>query len=543
MHIWNFSTARLAGILPKEVMFRPRIIFSHDGRFVWFNQADGSIGVARTGATNLLCRIRWSTAGNWTVIAPDGQFDADNVDEITGLHWVFPDEPLHALPPEVFMREYFHHGLLADLLQNPVYYSRGLHPGEVTNSAPVRPLQSLNRALPAVTSITVSSLKSPDLVHVEMTVAPGVFVGEETAKTNSSGAYDLQLFEDGQLVGEYPEPNDRTPNGITTTEIARWRRETLVDRERVVFPSLKLHHRHAGQAVEFSAYAFNEDRIRGPIAKTSILAPTNSISKTAYVVSVGVNDYGTFARHLQFAVADAQAMARDLTAAFQAANYAPKSEVLVSDYTTNGATKARISSTLASVAIRSTADDAVVIFFAGHGFCAKTGEFYMLPSVSGFSGQSDWENPSSETLSNCISTAELSIWLRSIVAEHFVLILDACQSAAAVGSGRFRPAPLGDRGLGQLAYDKGMFVLAACESDQQAQEIGGQIGGGALTHVLLHGGLDGTSGSTQGHSFTLRRWLKTPVHALPSRFGLQQPVLIDCERKRAAVEDLVLRRD
>ena len=60
---------------------------------------------------------------------------------------------------------------------------------------------------------------------------------------------------------------------------------------------------------------------------------------------------------------------------------------------------------------------------------------------------------------------------------ELVLIVDACPtSAASIESEGFKPGPLGSRGLGQLAYDKRMRVLAASQSDQAAREMGGQIG-------------------------------------------------------------------
>ena len=48
------------------------------------------------------------------------------------------------------------------------------------------------------------------------------------------------------------------------------------------------------------------------------------------------------------------------------------------------------------------------------------------------------------------------------------MILDSCYSGAAPGS-EFRPAPLGDHGLGQLSYDKAMQILAASQPAQTAR--------------------------------------------------------------------------
>ena len=41
------------------------------------------------------------------------------------------------------------------------------------------------------------------------------------------------------------------------------------------------------------------------------------------------------------------------------------------------------------------------------------------------------------------------------------MVVDACRSAASVDCGEFKPGPMRSRGLGQLAFDKGMRLLAA----------------------------------------------------------------------------------
>jgi len=78
--------------------------------------------------------------------------------------------------------------------------------------------------------------------------------------------------------------------------------------------------------------------------------------------------------------------------------------------------------------------------------------------------------PLRDLLASSINSDELSEWLRKIDAGEMVLIIDACQSAASVSGGGFKPGPMGSRGLGQLAYDKGMAVLAAAQADSAALE-------------------------------------------------------------------------
>jgi hypothetical protein len=53
------------------------------------------------------------------------------------------------------------------------------------------------------------------------------------------------------------------------------------------------------------------------------------------------------------------------------------------------------------------------------------------------------------------------------------MVIDACYGRAAIDANGFKPAPLGNRGLGQLAYDKGMAILVAAQSDNVAVEADG----------------------------------------------------------------------
>jgi hypothetical protein len=65
---------------------------------------------------------------------------------------------------------------------------------------------------------------------------------------------------------------------------------------------------------------------------------------------------------------------------------------------------------------------------------------------------------SSEFRCRCISSDELSLWLREVDAGELALIVDACHPAAAIEGTDFKPGPMVSRGLGQLLYDKGMRI-------------------------------------------------------------------------------------
>src|SRR6266850_4028036 len=99
-------------------------------------------------------------------------------------------------------------------------------------------------------------------------------------------------------------------------------------------------------------------------------------------------------------------------------------------------------------------------------------------------GESSGRTVSDELLRRSISSDELSLWLRDVDAGEMVMIVDACHAASAVEGKDFKPGPMGSRGLGQLAFDKGMKILTATQAANAAIETGGSIGHGLLTFAL-----------------------------------------------------------
>ena len=69
------------------------------------------------------------------------------------------------------------------------------------------------------------------------------------------------------------------------------------------------------------------------------------------------------------------------------------------------------------------------------------------------------------------------------------LIIDACESGqAAQAADDWRRGPIDSHGLAQMAYEKGMYLLAASQSNQSAQELQ-RLQHGLLTWALIGEGL------------------------------------------------------
>jgi uncharacterized caspase-like protein len=134
----------------------------------------------------------------------------------------------------------------------------------------------------------------------------------------------------------------------------------------------------------------------------------------------------------------------------------------------------------------------VILAFSGHGYTDPQGRFYLLPSDAGMDS-----TITDAKLPKFISSDELSQWLRDVDAGELVMIIDACHSAASVPEA-FKPGPMGDRGLGQLAYDKGMQILAATQADNVALESE-RLGQGLLTYALVQDGLKARKAASDGN--------------------------------------------
>jgi len=188
-------------------------------------------------------------------------------------------------------------------------------------------------------------------------------------------------------------------------------------------------------------------------------------------------------------------------------------------------------------------EDLVLISFSSHGYADQEGTFYVFPYDL---GQTSERTVSRALLNRSISSQELSLWLRDVDAGELVMIVDACHSAAAVQGAGFKPGPMGSRGLGQLAYDKGMRILAATQADNVA--VGsGQLSHGLLTYALTRDGIEEGKADLvpQDQRITIAEWLRYGKERVPTLYQekvaqngtgkTQQPVLFDFGRQRRDV--------
>jgi hypothetical protein len=354
---------------------------------------------------------------------------------------------------------------------------------------PVRSIAEIrDRVQPDVSIVSVTASKAqPGRANVVVHAA-----NRKDGKGTVSGLKDLRVFRNGQLVANTPidrglEDGDFQFNDIQLPQFAK--------------------------AATFTAYAFNSERIKSTTAKKEYLYEPSTIARPhAYLLQIGVNQYRATGCELHGSVTDAEKLSEILTERLTSRGLDVKPMRLVSSDSESGATKEEIREALKGIAAAATPDDVFILSFSGHGYGDKDGQFYILPSdIPGSCSEVD-----RTLLKSAISAEELAEWLRPIDAGEMTFVLDSCDSASSVESNDFKPGPMGSRGLGQLAYDKRMRILAASQSNQFAHESEA-LHQGLLSYALAEEGLvEGKADwNPVDQKITMGEWLNYAADEVP----------------------------
>jgi hypothetical protein len=465
--------------------------FLKDKNILWVGTWDGVLKLFDRRDWSLIAtvqRFHDEADGEYFLVHdPAGRYDSNMSPDYAPFRWLVADAPFQSLAPQTFMRQLYTPDLLQRLLACVPDRS-------CAKALPVAPdLARLNRALPEILSMEVRAGAKAGTVDVEVVAKEGRNELPSGAYGRAtSGVHNLRLFRDGVLVGEVGV----TQPGTDPADMAAWRAATrLLPRADgtivTVFRGVPLPTGPLAEDMLFTAYAFNEDRVRGeegeaeiPVALRPVLADAlaKPRARRLFLLSIGVDAYpGGVFRPLRYAVADARAMAGLFSGAFvkEEDGGRPPMEIVpirVEGTAGRPATRAQIHEAFLKL-WQSTPDDIVVVSFSGHGYTDAKGRFFLVPSDVEAKG--DMPVPSS-----MISADDLAGWLSPLEAGAIHMVIDACHSAASVMAGGFKPGPMGDPGLGQLAYDKGIRILSASAPDQHAMEDSAR-GAGLLTYALV----------------------------------------------------------
>src|SRR5262249_17853200 len=106
--------------------------------------------------------------------------------------------------------------------------------------------------------------------------------------------------------------------------------------------------------------------------------------------------------------------------------------------------------------------------------------------------------------------------VEGLAAGSLLMVIDACNSGQALEAEEKRRGPMNSKGLAQLAYEKGMYILTAAQSYQAALEAA-QFGHGLLTYALVEEGLKNGAADDEPKDgvISAREWLDFATERVP----------------------------
>jgi WD40 repeat protein len=491
--IWDVASGQKLKTLKGHSGGITFVAFSPGGETLASGSEDGTLKLWDVGSGNNLASVIALDEKDWLVATPDGLFDG-SPEAWRLVRWRFSRELRDLSPVEAFFSDFYYPGLLTDIFA-------GKRP------KPQSDISQKDRRQPEL-NITIaadhseSTFQSRRLsVKIDITKAP-------------AGAQDVRLFRNGSLVKVWHGDVLKGTSSVTL--------ETAV-------PIV------AGEN-HLTAYAFNHDNVKSSDATLTITGADSLRRRgVAYVLAVGVNEYSNAEYNLKYAVADAQAFAEELKRQQGQLNNYERVELV--SLNNRDATKINILKSLSDLAAKIQPEDALIIYFAGHG-TAQQNRFYLIPHDLGYAGsRTSLDATGLRTiLSQSISDEELERAVEGIDAGQMLLVIDACNSGQALEAEEKRRGPMNSKGLAQLAYEKGMYILTAAQSYQAAQEAA-RLGHGFLTFALVEEGLKTPAADKEPKDgqVLLREWLDFATERVPQ---MQQDEL-DQQKKQGRQLDRI----
>jgi WD40 repeat protein/uncharacterized caspase-like protein len=515
IRVWDVRSGEQHAALAGHMSTVSGLAWTPDGGFLISAANDGLIKVWDASRWELRATLIVVGDGkDWIVTTPNGYFDGSpEAWNLLGWH-ANPSDFLQVDPVEKYFGEFYYPGLLPAILA-------GKFP------TAVRGIPELDRRQARV-SLSLASDVNPSGPIDTRRVEVVVFVGEQRPDKDhrtGSGVRDVRLFRNGSLV-------------------KTWRGDVL--REHISEVRLTTDLPIIAGENRLTAYAFNRDNIKSADA-TLIVTGVPSLRQpgTAYIVAIGINQYSNPDYDLNYAVADAQVFAEELRRQLTTLGNFRRVEVI--PLLNKDATRANILQAFARLAgreegapptrtpealyrlNRAQPEDALFVYFAGHGTAAGA-RFYLIPHDLGYTGGREAIDSKAlkKIFGNSISDLDLEQAFENIDAGRALLVIDACNSGQALESDEKRQGPMNSKGLAQLAYEKGMYVLAAAQGYQAAQEVT-ELGHGLLTYALVEEGLKSGAADVAPNDgqVVLREWLDFATVRVPR---MQQAVMQEARK-------------
>lgn len=504
--LWDPVSGREIKTLSGHSGFVRSVAFSPNGKLLMSGSSDTKIKVWEISSGTELASLIALDEKDWIVVTPDGLFDGSPV-AWSKILWRFNNNTFNYAAVEAFFSDFYYPGLLTDVLEG-----KRIRAGKQISQKDRRQPQLKLSYLPPKTEDKPKNagdkVTDDDLKRIweqikaraaqQVGGAINITKRETTIKIDipeaAGGAQDVRLFRNGSLVKVWHGDVLKGQSSVTL--------EATIS---VVAGENRL-----------TAYAFNHDNIKSSDATLRINGAESLKRKgVAYILAAGVNEYANANYNLKYAVADAQDFADELKLQQEKLNNYERVEVV--SLKNGDATKANIFKALADFSGKIQPEDALVIFFAGHG-TAQLNHFYLIPHDLGYAGsRTELDSAALQgILSHSISDEEIERAVEGIDAAQLLLVIDACNSGQALEAEEKRRGPMNSKGLAQLAYEKGMYILTAAQSYQAAQEAA-RLGHGFLTFALVEEGLKTSLADKEPNDgqVLLREWLDFATQRVP----------------------------
>ena len=496
-----------------------------NSRLVWTMSRSGQLHLLDADDGAEVLTVYNFPDNRFFAVMPGGRYDTNLSPDSELVRWVVPDDPFTSLPAETFMRDFYEPGLYKKVLD--CHAARNCE--DVFKTLPS--VAGLNRVLPDVMVTGVAYSADGRTAKVTIEAKDG-----EGPDGKKSGVFDLRLYRNGREVARIPDVPDVAvdPTEDPDKRIEEWRATHKLPASKsgsyvvtVPVPTAAWHGDKLDEYTAYTAYAFNEDRIKSQSIPFYMDPAEHREPRVAraFVLNIGIDAYDTKQWLLNFSVGDARLMAARLS---NIPHFETHQMTLVGEQLADGR-KTRVDKTtlegmLDQIASQATPDDIIIVTYAGHGVVDGYGNFYLVPTDAtppdGWKPTTD-ENGNEEkpppSLGSIISSTALTNIFRHSQAGEIALIFDACYSAASFEGSGYKPGPFGDAGLGQLAYDKGILILAAAQSDALAHEEK-SIRHGLVTFALGEEGLTKQGGDADLNGdgrILLDEWLEYVVQRFP----------------------------
>ena len=474
LRLWEVSTGRHVRTFSGHKWYITSATFSPDGQHILSSSEDGTMKLweVSTGEV-LLSRVQIDQT-DWVVTTPDGRFDG-SPDGIELLHYAKDNK---SIPLDALFDRFYTPGLVAQVMSGR----------EIAPDAP-----DVRKGIETPPLVTIVSPEAGQTL-TKRTVEVVVEVVDQ-----GGGVEDIRLYHNSKRVGG-------EGRGMKKVEgLRRTFTLSLVKGENTL-----------------RATAFSRDRTEAHPFVVIIQADIIEATADLYIVAVGIDDYENNRYDLKYCVADAQAVTHSL--------YRRGQDIFrrfrVDPIFDGNARQSRIVTGLRWVELEARPEDVFIFYYSGHGVMSfgseqQEADFYLVPTdVTQMYGND------ALLADKGISATQLRETCQRIEARKQLVILDACQSGAAVDTFAVRGIPE-DKAIDQLSRSAGLTVIAATQPEQPAREFE-KLGHGLFTHVLLQAIEGKADGSPKDGKVTvgeLSSWVQDQIPELSREYpgGPQYP--------------------